>query len=370
MAKWRAASRRVLLHTRLGSRLLRARASGPDAAIARALASRYDSGVVGDTMYRSLLGRPAARPELEWMRRQVAQGVGFDGLLTGLLESDESVEVSVARSGAAFRTKLRRQFAEAEGSTSGPRLVFLHIMKVGGTSLSEIFHHWVEPDRARVHFYVDELVLTPPPILAQLRLLAGHIPYGALPLIPPPFSTLCVLRDPYARTLSHFTHLRAVRERYRDITLDEFVTSDEYDVPSGNYQARQLAHDMDLVGAWRSYSPEVLYRARGGDPLHLYPLQSLFDSISVNLTDDELLRKATENLDEIDYVGVTENLDSVGIAVARLFGQSAEHIPRLNTSPPIDPREIDTRIRRRIDERTAVDRELYQIAVRRAREQT
>jgi hypothetical protein len=365
----RSAVRLAMQNSRLGTRLLGVRAGGTDAVIDRALRSRHTSALVGDTMYRALLGRPATAQELVGLRHRVARGQGFDQLLGELVRSDESVDVLVARSGPAFRAKLRRQFAEADGAALRPRLVFLHIMKLGGTSLSEILHRWVEPDRARVHIYVDDLVLTPPPILAQLRFIAGHIPYGALGLIPAPFSTLCVLRDPYARTISHFTHLRAVQEQYRDLTLDEFVNSEVYDVPSGNYQARQLAHGMDITEAWRSYSPEVHYQARGGDPLHPYPVQSLYDSVSVGLSDSDLSQMAKANLTQIDYVGVTEDLDAVGSATARLFGQQAGQIPRLNTSPPIDAREIDTRIRRRIDERTLVDRELYEMALRRSREQ-
>ena len=293
------------------------------------------------------------------MRLRLAGGFHFDDLVAELLASAEGENALIKRSDRAFRTRLRRQFDRAGESPGQPRLVFLHIMKVGGTSLSDTFQRWMAPDRSRVHVYMDDLVMTPLPILAQFRFIAGHIPYAALPLIPGSYSTLCVLRDPYSRTISHFTHLRQVRARYRDVTLEEFVTSDEFDVPSGNYQARQLAHEMNPVEAWRSYSPELLYQARGGDPLAEYPLQSLFDSLPVGYPDDALLGRAKDNLTQIDFVGATEDLDTVGSAIAKLFGAQAEQIPRLNTSPPIDAREIDSRIRRRIDERTAVDRELY-----------
>jgi len=370
MAALRTASHQTLLRSRFGSRLLRSGRGNPEAVLERALTRRHESALVVDTMYRSLLGRPASPEELAAMRSRASHGVGFDELLAELVTSEDSTELLMARSGPAFRAKLRRQFAQADGSATAGRLVFLHIMRVGGTSLSDSLQRWVEPDRSRVHVYVDDLVLTPPPILAQLRVLAGHIPYAALPLIPGPYSTLCVLRDPYARTISHFALLRRARDQYRDLTLDEFVSSDEFDVPSGNYQARQLAHDMDITEAWRSYSPEDLYRARGGEPLHQYPLQSLFDSVSVGFNDDELLRRATENLAQIDYVGVTEHLDTVGTAISELLGVKAEQMPRLNASPPSEAREIDARIRRRIDERTAVDRQLYEAASKRSRQLT
>jgi hypothetical protein len=367
---WGSARRRAVGCIPPGVRRRFAAATSPDDALDRGLLRRRESALLADALYRSLLGRAASREEEATVRERAAQGVSFDGLVKDLLSSEEGVDQAIARSGPAFRSKLRRRFSSRAAGAFGPRLVFLHIMKVGGTSLSDSFQRWVAPDQARVHVYMDDLLLTPAPILAQLRLIAGHIPYGALPLIPGPYDTLCVLRDPFSRTISHYTHLRAVRDRYRDVTLDEFVSNEEFDVPSGNYQARQLAHDLDILEAWRSYSPEDLYAARGGDPLHEYPLQSLFDSLPVNFSDDELLRRSTEHLDRIDYVGVTDDLDGIGSAIARLFQVKAEPMPRLNPSPPLDPREIDIRLRRRIDERTAVDRELYQKAQQRARQQS
>jgi len=365
----RRASHRALVGSRLGSRLLRSGNGKPSSVIEGARLHRRESSLVVDTLYRAFLGRHASPQEQAAMRQRAESGAGIDDLVSDLVMSDEAVNLLMARTGLAARARLRRQFAAGGPGSAGARLVFLHIMKVGGTSLSDTFQQWMEPDRSRVHVYMDDLVMTPVPILAQLRFLAGHIPYAALPLIPGPYSTLCVLRDPYARTISHFTHLRAVRSQFGELTLDEFVTNEVFDVPSSNYQARQLAHEFNPVEAWRSFSPEDLYQARGGDPLEPYPLQSLFDSLPVGYDDDELLQRATNHLADIDYVGVTEDLDAVGAAIARLFDAKFEPIPRLNTSPPIGSDQMDARIRRRIDARTAVDRELYDIAVRRAREQ-
>jgi hypothetical protein len=244
-------------------------------------------------------------------------------------------------------------------------MVFLHFMKVGGTSLNELFARWFGADRARVQLFADDIALTPAPVLANLRLIAGHIPFRALPLIPQPFSTLAVLRDPFSRTLSHYSHLKSVEPLYRDLTLERFVF-DEGFAFSGNYQARHLAHDIDLADAWRRYSPVNRFAARGGGPAP-YPLAALFDSGPVELSDEELFVAAATNLAQIDLVGVTDHLDEIARAVARTFGFTAEPVGHLNTSPPVDRRDIDTRVRRKIEQRTAVDRELYDLAIQRTR---
>jgi hypothetical protein len=319
-------------------------------------------------MYRAVLGRAPSPEERAAMRRKASDGAGWGELMAGLEASDEGVDRAVARMAPVLESKLRRQFHD--GRPPAPRLVFLHIMKVGGTSLSDLFQRWVGVDRCRVHIFVDDLILTSPLLLNQLQFLAGHFPYEALAVVPPPYSTLCVLREPVARTLSHYSQLRAARAQYRDLSLDEFVFSDEFDVPSGNYQARQLGHEVGLAEAWRSFTPDIELRAAGGRPEQGYPVQALFDSTPLRVDEQTLLHNAQSNLARIDFVGVTESLDAVGAAVARLFGASPEPPERLNASVPMDRQDIDSRILRRIEERTALDRELYETAVRRGREQS
>jgi len=88
MAALRTASHQTLLHSRFGSRLLRSGRGNPNAVLERALTRRHESALVVDTMYRSLLGRPASPEELATMRSRASHGVGFDELLADLVTSD------------------------------------------------------------------------------------------------------------------------------------------------------------------------------------------------------------------------------------------------------------------------------------------
>jgi hypothetical protein len=331
----------------------------------------YEDGaseLVTDVLHRVLLGRPASAAELASARRQALDVNGFVNLARELKSSGEGARVTMHGVAPALRTYVRPRFDARTGRSETSRLVFLHVMKVGGTSLSDLFARWLDPEDAWVHLYVDDLALTPPPILATLRLIAGHIPFAALPLIPPPFTTLLVLRDPLSRTLSHYLSLVASEPAYAELTLDSFVFGDSFEALSGNYQARQLAHDKDLVDAWRSYSPEQRVAATGSDPSLSHPITALFDSGPLGLSDDELLRTATGNLEQIDLVGTTDDLGRVAVLAADLFGvqRKSVTVPHLNVSRPFDRSQLSAQTRRRIEEKTAVDQELYRLARLRA----
>ena len=239
--------------------------------------------------FRAVMGRDPEEPELDQVLA-VADEMDFASLLEWLYDSDEAADRILDRAPAALDRRMRRDPGpEQEEGAGTPRLVFLHIMKVAGTSFSHLLEQWAGPGRSRVHVYLDDLVLMSRLQLAATPVLTGHIPYEGLSLLPPAFQSLVVLRDPVERTLSHYRELRRSRQQYSDLTLDEFIHSDVYDVPSGNYQARQLAHTIGVADAWITYSPKELNRSVGGEPEDAYPLQSLFDSTPVRHGADELL---------------------------------------------------------------------------------
>lgn len=335
----------------------------------QALARPRDAAVVVATVFRTVTGRRPTPGERAELVRRVRSGWDFEALVEHLEATPEGLHHASERA-----PRLARQFLEqeilAEGgpaAAAAAPVLHLHIMKTAGTSMSELLKQWAGPGRSRVAIPLDDLAVLPPPLLARLRAVSGHIPYEAVTILPGPFQTVTVLREPVGRTLSHYRELRRRQKAARDLSLDEFLHSDVYDAPSGNYQARSLAHTIDLAGAWVSYSPLQSYLAAGGDPGQPYPLQSLFDSTPILMSDEELLKRASRNLASIDLVGVTEDLDSLAARVASLFGVQQVTVPILNASEPSDRADLPARTRRLIEQRTEVDRELYEQAVRLAR---
>jgi hypothetical protein len=244
------------------------------------------------------------------------------------------------------------------------RVVLLHITKTGGTSLSELLRRWAGPGRARVGLPLDDLALMSRPLLARLRAIAGHFPYEALDVIPGQFRSCTVVREPVDRTLSHYRWLVRTAGAAHGLTLDEFLRSERYAAAAGNYQARFLAHTVDIAGAWVDYSPMQRYLQAGGELGQPHPLQALFGSTPIPLTDDELLARATANLASIDFVGTTDDLDPLARRLAKAFGVRPEPAPRLSASGSNPGRDLPAPDRRRLEECTAVDRQLYELARR------
>ncbi|MDA8045205.1 MAG: hypothetical protein M0Z30_08225 [Actinomycetota bacterium] len=330
-----------------------------------ALARRRDGAIALDAAYRALTGGAPAPAERSALLEQAKSGLGFDEMIGRLRRTDRFLAHDEPLATQSVRDRLERdiRLEAALGAATANRLIFLHIMKTGGTSLSQTLRKWAGESRSRVGIPLDDLAVLSRPQLSRLRAVSGHLPFEVLDLMPESWTTATVLRDPVRRTVSHYRELRRTSVPHRDLSLDEFISSEVYAVPSGNYQARALAHSIDLASAWIGYSPRRRYLEAGGDPDQPNPLQSLFDSTPIEGTGEELLRAASANLDRIDLVGVTEELDQLGARIGALFGVTGVQLPTLNASegpPPDVPRAI----RKRIEARTEIDRELYRQALR------
>ena len=181
----------------------------------------------------------------------------------------------------------------------------------------------------------------------QVGFVTGHLPWEVRDLLPAGTRTVTVLRDPVDRTLSHYWQLSInpdVKAESPGFSLEEFVESPRWNTLCRDYQARQLAHRIDVAHAGKTYVPADRFAALG-PPFpreHQYPLQSLFDCSPLTLSGAALERAALGALAEIEFVGVTRHLDALygQVAAAGLGAPRApaartrEH--RLRSPPPGD----------------------------------
>ena len=302
--------------------------------------------------FRGLLGRDPDDAGMRHFVRELSRGQ----------TTREQVMHHIGHSGEGaasvlFSSGIRDHIAEFSALRAGAPptarpVCFLHPMKCGGTALTLGLSLLADPWPRLLDVWVDQLVCLPQPLLAQAMLVTGHLPYGTLALLPKDTAACTVVREPVARTLSHFTHVRT-HGRQMQLTLEEFVSSQRWRPVWVDYQARHLAVDVPVEEAWQGR--------------HAGLLQELVDA-PLSVTVDELTERALERLDAVELVGISDDLDALVRRVAEFWGKSPPPpVPRSNESLlTVAADEVTDHVRELILEGTRADAALYQQARERA----
>ncbi|HYM07662.1 MAG TPA: sulfotransferase family 2 domain-containing protein [Terriglobales bacterium] len=177
----------------------------------------------------------------------------------------------------------------------GPRIVFFHLPRTGGTSLSKdiLFPNFPRSRWCNVNFApeMEPLDGAHRPLMwpawrrKRIQLLAGHMPFGFALHFPGPSEYITLVRDPIARTISDYYFCRnnpanPAHEAAIRLSLVEFVE-------------RGHAFTQNCYARWLSNEP---FGAYFRDP-------------------DEMLRRALSNLSQFSFIGITEQFE---VAVQRL----------------------------------------------------
>ena len=245
----------------------------------------------------------------------------------------------------------------AEQDCSAPlrlekRLIFLHIAKTAGTSLVEYLRRLLPVGTVLSHGdfleFPDERLS--PEQMDEYQVISGHFGYAHIqPYLEDSFS-VTFLRDPMQRVLSFYKFCMhpdmqrrfPVARAARDLSIDDFFTSTLPEVCEAldNLQVWQLA-DM----YWHE------------DRMRLS-----------HLTDLEMLALAEQHLEELSYVGFTENFATDFAAILQLLGLPvADDIPREFVTPkPLLLQQLAPATQSSLRDRLALDFELYARARQRA----
>jgi len=225
-----------------------------------------------------------------------------------------------------------------------PIVLFLHIPKTAGSTLRHIIERQYPPDailiqhQPAIHQVLGAL---PSGNVDRLRVVMGHLWFGAHALLPRPATYLTVLRDPIDRIISHYYFVQRDAEHHlhqivRGMSLEEYVTSG-CSTEMRNDQTRLLA---------------------GGAPAES------------GRSPAELLATAKQNLDRhFAVVGLTEEFDRSLILMKRCFGwRSPFHLKKNVTRHPTRAKIAPATLRV-IEQYNQLDLELYRYAQARFREQ-
>src|SRR5919106_254253 len=225
------------------------------------------------------------------------------------------------------------------------RYFFVHMQKTAGIALRRgLINHFGEravyptrgvdgKDPTKLVTSVDHLRERLGARGGEIEVITGHFPLCAVDLLEGRYTTLTLLREPVARTVSYLSHHRKEERADRHKSLEEI-----YDDP---------------------------FRFKGFVQNHMTKMLSLTPAEMTDgmLTPMELdrghLERAQEALAGIDAVGLQERFDDFFDLLAARFGWRLGAPQTLNRTDPVD---VPQSFRDRIAEENALDVELYEFA--------
>jgi len=247
------------------------------------------------------------------------------------------------------------------GVTGEPRFFFIHVMKTAGTTLVRQLRQqfpdeaiypcrtidYIEPNDVDAYVKIPRLLSVAPERRAEIRVYSGHFPFYVVDALGtqsegPDLTTLTILREPIARTISVLKHFKRDEARFRDASLEAIYD----DRPTfrffiENFQTKVFSLSSD-----------------DGE-----------DAINCGLTiDDARIARAHANLARVDVLGLTERYDEFLDELRHRFGWWPDGVdPALLSNVSPKGGEVSKELRARIAADNAYDLELYALAEERVR---
>jgi hypothetical protein len=241
--------------------------------------------------------------------------------------------------------------------TTDDVLFFLHVPKTGGTTLTGLLEeHFSEEQILRVPrtAWTEGFRDLPAQELAKIRLVAGHFwvgpgDNGVHDLLTADPVVITMLRSPIDRTLSGYRHIARSPRHPFHVQLREVGGS-----------LVEFLRDLATTGYSRNVQARQVVGTTPGNPLEGTGDPARDEG---RMSDDELLSRARERLDQFAFVGLQERFDdsltllsqTLGWEPLRANDRPHEAAGHFNISP-----EAEAEILRL----TEVDRALYEHARR------
>jgi hypothetical protein len=235
---------------------------------------------------------------------------------------------------------------------------FFHIPKTAGMSTWQLLEWAYPPDAICPGRMWEDIISLPPSRLLAYQAFRGHFLSYLEPHLGRPLCKFTILRDPVARTVSHYRHVRRSPEHpYHPIvsaqSLADFCTDPRTQHMVVNYQAGYLFWPPSAV-------PSELARGMSKADFATYRLQLRLDPDPSRFPDDdELYQLAKARLATFAAVGIAENLPQSLRLIAGALGFGIPPAFERRNVAPDRPIPLDSPTERLIRARTEVDQALY-----------
>jgi hypothetical protein len=238
-----------------------------------------------------------------------------------------------------------------------PRWFFVHVLKTAGTDLftrlggdrsidvghpfqfgeEEIYPNASDGDVVTIapQLSIEQLLARWAVRRQDIRIVMGHFPLCTVELLDAPFTTLSVVREPVARTLSFLRHHRKTIPADRDRSYEEIYDDD--------FRFRSLIQNHMV----KMFSLTTEEMGMGGVLTHVD-------------FDPARLERAKERISQVDVLGTQEHFEDFCAQLESRYGWVLGEPLWANRT---EPDEISDSLLERIATDNALDAELYQFAV-------
>jgi FkbM family methyltransferase len=205
----------------------------------------------------------------------------------------------------------------AAGADENAPFYFLHIPKTAGSSLNLLFKSVFPEERILPRLDWHHLLSLDSDGINQYWLYSGHFYSYFHKLIPTPLRYLTFLRDPVERALSHYGHVIRDNTHYlhqKALELGSFsayIRDESVQFTISNFQVKALSLDADPFSIAANLSQEQI---------SAYELEKILESAESQLTTNELLEIAMQNLKQFCFVGITERYEESLQLLCHTFG--------------------------------------------------
>lgn len=143
-------------------------------------------------------------------------------------------------------------------------LIYMHIPKTGGTTLSNI----IDKNYRKTILYIhvrQNITLLEQENLEGVGAFMGHYPYGTHRYIQEPCVYISMMRDPIECVISLYYYILAEKLRYwheevKTMSFHEFLEDSKYDIETSNMQTRYFCggHTPDIGLAKKNLEKKFL----------------------------------------------------------------------------------------------------------------
>jgi len=253
-------------------------------------------------------------------------------------------------------SKLESKCSLQHGLKKDDILYYLHIPKTAGTTLISLIDSNFNRKNEVLGIHAWKFLIPKLPLdFSNYRFVRGHYGIGFYRLLPKKPIYITILREPTDLIVSMYKMLQRQRveaERYsipQDKTISELITDPK------------ILDMKDTLTHWIGIDQDVLSFTKDMDLNQIADFQPEEHEafLSPDMSDEELLKTAKQNLAEFAWVGILERFEESMFLLHYQFGWKPIRDTRRRNVAPKDLNDLNDAAKKQLGEWTKLDRDLY-----------